>query len=125
MIGIYINNKEHHVTAIFDGLKTVETRTRRAAAALVAAGVVPGAVVAIISRSYVVGLVKVLALIDYQSEQEFKADFERHRVAPGSCYGFDPSRGKTGFVLGDPVRVPPYPVPKQKRPTSFIALNGH
>lgn len=105
MVGLYINNntRERFADAIIRGLKSVETRTKRACKTFLKSGIRIGERFAIVSCGKVRGYATFQGVKDYANLAAFRADFSAHKVAPGSAYDFDPKRGKVGILLSDVV----------------------
>ena len=110
MKAININDDYFPFTdCIIDGVKTVETREKRTLKSLV------GTRVGIISTSktrkaLLVGYVNIIDEIKYNSEEEFRTDYKKHLVLPGSKFDIKPGCVKYGYVLADPERCDPVPV---------------
>ena len=104
MIGLYVNNKtpERFAFRIICGLKTIETRTKRAAKAFLNSGVVPGQRIAIIANGHIYGYVTFQGVKEYNSRAEFMSDYAAHGVRTGSKFDYNPKTGKIGLIFSDP-----------------------
>ena len=105
MIGLYVNNNtpERFAFRIICGVKTVETRTKRAAKTFLNSGVQIGDRVAIIVGGHVYGYVTFQGVKEYRTRGEFRLDYYAHQVRPGSKYDYNDSTGKVGLIFSDPV----------------------
>lgn len=104
MIGLYVNNntEERFAFQLVCGLKTIETRTKRAAKAFLNSGVKVGQRIAIIARGKVYGYATFDGVKEYPTEAAFRADEGQHKVKPGSAFDFDEKKGKVGLMFSDP-----------------------
>ena len=94
---------------IFNLLKSIETRNSRSLKSLV------GKRVGVIKtcrkrKALLVGYVDIVEEIRYNNVDEFRADYKRHRVQPGSEYDIKEGGVKYGYVLGKPERCEPIDV---------------
>lgn len=103
MIGLYVNNRsaEHFADKIAQGLKAIETRTKRSVQNFLASGIVKGDRFAIVADGRIVCYAVFGGLKPYENENDFNADYRRHLVGKGSKYGYDPIRCKIGILLSD------------------------
>ena len=103
MIGLYVNNStpERFAFRIICGLKTIETRTKRAAKSFLSSGVKPGQRIAISANGTIYGYVTFQGVKEYDSRAAFMADYAAHGVKPGSKFDYNPNTGKVGLVFSD------------------------
>ena len=107
MKAININGSEDPFTdLILAGIKTIETRNTKSLKSLV------GQRVGIISthkkrKALLVGYVNIVKEIKYNNEEEFRADYLRHRVIPGGKYDIKKEGVKYGYVLSNPQKCDP------------------
>ena len=126
MITHFISIREPYDDWILSGKKTIETRTMRMSPKFLNKTIgiyVP-------EKKRIVGTIKIVDQVNYPDVESFRADFARHRVAPGSTYDIKPGGKKVGLVISDPVRIAPvvpsgrvYPsmINKNPRPPAAVA----
>lgn len=104
MIGLYVNNStpERYAFRIICGLKTIETRTKRAAKSFLNSGVKPGDRIAIVANGKIYGYVTFEGVKAYDSRADFIADYPAHGVRTGSKFDYNPATGKVGLIFSDP-----------------------
>jgi len=108
--GININDSTQPFTEeILDGLKTIETRLSNSLDPYIGKRV--GIVRTGKGKAMVVGYVDIVGVKEYNSREEFEADFEQHLVdSDDDEWGF---KGKKyGYILANPERITPYEAPK-------------
>lgn len=109
MKGININDKYTPYTElILCGMKDVETRNRNTLKSLVGQRV--GIIRTGKGKAMLVGYVTIDHVIKYETEAEFRADYNRHCVLGGSKYDIKKGGVKYGYVLTDIERCDPTPV---------------
>lgn len=109
-IVLYVNNDtiERFGSEILNGLKSIETRTKRALKSFVNSGIQCGEIIGIAWHGHIMGFVRFLGVRDYANRAAFNADFNLHLVSDTSKYGYTDKSGKGGIVLDSPswCRVP-------------------
>ncbi len=109
MKGININDKYTPFTElILLGLKLIETRNRNTLKSLVGQRV--GIIRTGKGKAMLVGYVTIAAVIKYETEADFRADYPLHWVDKGSKYDIKKGGVKYGYVLTNPQRCEPTPV---------------
>lgn len=104
-----INDKTADFTGmILGGIKTVETRNTRSLDSLIGQRV--GMIRTGKGKAVLVGYVTISGVKEYGSVPEFRADYNAHRVAPGSAYDIPESGKKFGYILENVVPCKPVPV---------------
>ena len=104
-----INDSKYPFTDwILDGKKTVETRKTNSLKSLVGKRV--GIIKTGCGKAMLVGFVDIVDVIKYETVDEFRSDYERHLVNPGSWYDIRPGKCKYGYILSNPERCNPTPV---------------
>lgn len=103
-IVLYVNNDtiEHFGSSILQGLKTIETRTKRALKSFVNSGIRKGDVIGIAWHGHIMGYVRFLGVKEYANRAAFNADFPLHLVSETSAYKYKEKSGKGGIVLDSP-----------------------
>ena len=98
---LYVDNSthEHFGSQLLNRSKTIETKTKRALRTFLNSGIVQGEKFGIAWNGFVQGIAEFKGTKDYKTEKAFDKDFRRHKVKPGSAYGFDPKKGKTGILV--------------------------
>ena len=108
MKAININDHDFSFTEwILDLLKSVETRNKPTLRSLVGQRV--GIIRTGCGQAMLVGYVDVVKEIQYDTPTQFRFDYQRHRVSPGSKYDMFGSV-KYGYVLANPEKCEPIPV---------------
>lgn len=107
MIVLYVDNSthEHFGTQLLTkskDRKSIETKTKRAMRIFLNSGIVQGESFLLAWDGYARGILDFIGTKDYKTEKAFDKDYKRHKVQPGSKYGFDPKKGKTGIVTKNP-----------------------
>ena len=104
MIVLYVNNstKEHFGTALLNGRKTIETKTKRAMKTFLNCGIGKGESFGLAWDGFVQGIVNFKGTKVYMTEEDFDMDYVLHLVLPGSRYGYDHAKGKAGIVIANP-----------------------
>lgn len=107
--GVNINDKKQMFTdQIFGFIKDIETRDSKSLHSLI------GKRVAIIKtgcgKAHIVGLADIIGVKVYKSVSEFRKDYHRHLVGPGSEFDIKPDGVKYGYILEDVERCDPIPV---------------
>ena len=109
MKGININDKYTPFTElILLGLKLIETRNRNTLKSLVGQRV--GIIRTGNGKAMLVGYVTIAAVIKYETEADFRADYSLHWVDKGDKYDIKKGGVKYGYVLTNPQRCEPTPV---------------
>lgn len=119
-VGIYINDSSQPFTEqIICGVKTVETRTHlqlkrwlRQEVFIIRTGK---------GKPMVVGRCKLRRIIQWFTEDAFRADYSLHRISKGSPFDWVEGKIKVGYELSDVERVEPYELPKGGRRYGRIA----
>ena len=110
LIVLYVNNDtiERFGSEILNGLKTIETRSKRALKSFVNSGIRKGDVIGIAWHGHIMGFVRFLGVKDYANRAAFNADFNLHMVSDTSKYRYTDKSGKCGILLDCPTwcRVP-------------------
>jgi len=121
--GVYINDSSQPFTdQILKGEKTIETRdnTRLDSAIGKRIGIVRSGKK---GGSVVVGYATIGERVDYNTEEDFRADEDLHLVKEGTQYDIKEGKKKYGYTMVDVVEEPnPYPVDK-KRNYQFADIN--
>lgn len=100
------DGSEHFVALLGQGIKTTETRTKRAWKIIQKAlDLVPGDCVGIVDRGVLKLIMTYNGVVEYGSLQAFRDDYRNHRVAAGSKYDYVEGKGKVGIMLSDPMGV--------------------
>lgn len=107
--GVNINDKRQAFTdQILSLSKDIETRNSNSLRSLI------GKRVALIKtgcgKAHIVGLATITGVKVYKSLREFRKDYHRHLVGPGSKYDIRPDGVKYGYILEDVERCDPIPV---------------
>ena len=102
--GVNINDSTQAFTDdILARLKTVETREANANAKHGSLSKYVGHRVGLVrtgkGKAMLVGWADIVQEIEYGSEEEFRADYDRHRIAKGSDYDWHDGKKKFGYVL--------------------------
>lgn len=104
MYGVNINCKvQDFIEQILTGLKVIETRNRNTLKSLVGKRI--GLIKTGCGKAVLVGYAGIADVVVYRSPEEFRADYSRHLVPPGSPY--DIKDVKYGYVLTNVVRCTP------------------
>ena len=103
-VGVNINDSTQAFTdEILRGLKTIETREAPLNAQHGSLNKYVGQRVGIVrtgkGKATVVGWATIAREIEYANEAEFRADYDRHRIAEGSSYDWHDGKKKFGYVL--------------------------
>lgn len=99
-IGININDKDQDFTGqILRGEKVIETRSRNVFRKLVGRRV--GLIRTGKGKARLVGYATVGKPIEYKSEEDFRKDYDKHKVEPKSKYDIQLPKGKFGYPLSD------------------------
>lgn len=106
MKAININDKEYPFTdMILNGYKKIETRHTKSLHSLIGQRV--GIIRTGCGKAMLVGFVDIIGVKEYKSVGEFRKDYIKHRVEPGSKYDIAHDGIKYGYMLKDPRRCKP------------------
>lgn len=112
--GVNINDRDAPYTnMILDGTKTIETRKTNSLKSLVGQRV--GIIRTGVGKAVIIGYVDITGVIKYETETEFRLDFDKHKVKAGSKYDIKPNEIKYGYILKNPKRCEPKIAPKGGR----------
>lgn len=103
MITHFISIREPYDDWILSGRKTIETRTMRMPEKYLNQPIgiyVP-------EKRKIVGTIEVVGQVTYPNVEKFRADYDKHLVAPGSAYDIKPGGKKVGLLLRFPKRIAP------------------
>lgn len=104
MKGVNINCKgQDFVEEILSHLKTIETRNRDTLKSLVGQRI--GLIRTGCGKAMLMGYATISGKVIYDSTEAFRADYQKHRVRPGSTY--DIRDRKYGYILTNVVRCEP------------------
>ena len=107
MKGININDKKYPFTEwILERLKTIETREKPTLNSLI--GKRAGIIRTGCGKAMLVGYADITGVVEYNTVEEFRADYEKHMVQEGSAY--DIKTKKYGYILENVERCEPVPV---------------
>ena len=107
MKAININDKKYPFTEwILELLKSVETRETKSLHSLIGQRV--GIIRTGRGKAMLVGYADITGVIEYDSKEAFRADYDRHMVQAGSMY--DIKTKKYGYILENVVRCDPVSV---------------
>ena len=119
-IGININDKDQDFTGqILRGEKVIETRSRNVFRKLVGRRV--GLIRTGKGKAKLVGYALVGRPIEYKNEEDFRKDYDKHRVEPQSKYDIQLPKGKIGYPLTE-VRL--LKVPKPVKTIKIVGDGG-
>jgi hypothetical protein len=119
-IGININDKHQDFTGqILRGEKVIETRSRNVFKKLVGRRV--GLIRTGKGKAILVGYATIGKPIQYNSEENFRKDYEKHRVEPKSKYDIQLPKGKIGYPLAE-VRL--LKTPKSVKTVKIVGDGG-
>lgn len=119
-IGININDKDQDFTGqILRGEKVIETRSRHVFRKLVGRRV--GLIRTGKGQAKLVGYAVVGRPIEYKTEEDFRKDYDKHRVEPKSKYDIQLPKGKVGYPLTE-VRL--LKVPKPVKTIKIVGDGG-
>lgn len=97
MMGVNINDKKHPFTQmILLGEKTIETRRARSLDSVIGKRV--GIVRTGLGKATLVGYATIGNPVWYETQTDFRNDFDKHRVPAGSDFDHDGS-GKWGYPV--------------------------
>lgn len=108
MMGVNINSKAiDFIGMILEQEKLVETRNTHSLRPYIGKRI--GLIRTGCGKAMLVGFATITEEVFYDSVENFRNDYNRHRVPSGSKFDIT-SRGKFGYVLSDVVACDPVPV---------------